>query len=66
MDVYSSEPPDFQSELFHMDNVITSPHIAAMSYGSQIGMAEGAADEIRRVLKLKQRPLHNIFADAPS
>ncbi len=66
LDVHSTEPPDFQSELFRMDNVITSPHIAAMSYGSQIGMAQGAADEIRRVLKLKQRPMHNIFADAPS
>lgn len=66
LDVYSSEPPDFQSELFRMDNVITSPHIAAMSYGSQIGMAQGAADEIRRVLKLKQRPLHHIFADDSS
>jgi len=66
LDVYSSEPPDFQSELFRMDNVITCPHIAAMSYGSQIGMAKGAAEEIRRVLKLNQRPLHPIFVDKPS
>ena len=66
LDVFSTEPPDFQSELFCMDNVITSPHIAAMSFGSQIGMAEDAADEIRRVLKLKKGPLHDIFADDSS
>jgi D-3-phosphoglycerate dehydrogenase len=62
LDVYSSEPPDFQNELFRMDNVITCPHIAAMSYGSQIGMAKGAAEEIRRVLKLKERPLHPVLS----
>ena len=35
IDVYSSEPPDFSSELFSLDNVIFSPHIAGVTIESQ-------------------------------
>ncbi len=35
IDVYSTEPPDFTSELFKLDNVICSPHIAGVTLESQ-------------------------------
>lgn len=35
MDVYSEEPPDNNSELFKLDNVIFSPHIAGVTVESQ-------------------------------
>lgn len=35
IDVYSKEPPDFGSELFRLDNVICSPHIAGVTVESQ-------------------------------
>jgi phosphoglycerate dehydrogenase-like enzyme len=35
IDVFSVEPPDFSSELFHLDNVLFSPHIAGVTMESQ-------------------------------
>ena len=35
IDVFSIEPPDFSSELFHLDNVLFSPHIAGVTMESQ-------------------------------
>lgn len=35
IDVYAREPPDFDSELFKLDNVICSPHIAGVTVESQ-------------------------------
>ncbi|MGC8645582.1 MAG: NAD(P)-dependent oxidoreductase [Thermoplasmata archaeon] len=35
IDVYPKEPPDFNSELFRLDNVICSPHIAGVTIESQ-------------------------------
>ena len=35
IDVFSQEPPDFSSELFHLDNVLFSPHIAGVTMESQ-------------------------------
>ncbi len=35
IDVYSKEPPDFTSELFKLDGVILSPHIAGVTVESQ-------------------------------
>jgi D-3-phosphoglycerate dehydrogenase len=35
IDVYVKEPPDFDSELFKLDNVICSPHIAGVTAESQ-------------------------------
>ncbi|MEM0128453.1 MAG: 2-hydroxyacid dehydrogenase [Thermoplasmatales archaeon] len=35
IDVYQKEPPDFSSELFKLDNVIFSPHIAGVTIESQ-------------------------------
>jgi D-3-phosphoglycerate dehydrogenase len=35
LDVFTEEPPDFNSEIFKMDNVIVSPHIAGVTLESQ-------------------------------
>lgn len=35
LDVYSKEPPDFESELFKLDNTLFSPHIAGVTIESQ-------------------------------
>ncbi len=35
IDVYAKEPPDFDSELFKLENVICSPHIAGVTVESQ-------------------------------
>jgi len=35
LDVFPEEPPDFNSEIFKMDNVIVSPHIAGVTLESQ-------------------------------
>jgi phosphoglycerate dehydrogenase-like enzyme len=35
LDVFPAEPPDFSSELFKLDNVIFSPHIAGVTLESQ-------------------------------
>ena len=35
LDVFPAEPPDFSSELFRLDNVIFSPHIAGVTVESQ-------------------------------
>ncbi len=35
LDVYNKEPPDFESELFKLDNVLFSPHIAGVTVESQ-------------------------------
>jgi D-3-phosphoglycerate dehydrogenase len=35
IDVYEREPPDFNSELFKLENVICSPHIAGVTVESQ-------------------------------
>ncbi|MEM3534202.1 MAG: NAD(P)-dependent oxidoreductase, partial [Thermoplasmatales archaeon] len=35
IDVYQKEPPDFSSELFDLENVIVSPHIAGVTVESQ-------------------------------
>ncbi len=35
LDVFPEEPPDFNSEIFKMDNVVVSPHIAGVTIESQ-------------------------------
>ena len=35
VDVYEQEPPDFNSEIFTLDNTIFSPHIAGVTVESQ-------------------------------
>ena len=60
-DAFTSEPPDFASELFAVDNIMTTPHISAMTLEAQVAVAVNAATELRRVLLEGLPPTNNIF-----
>lgn len=62
LDVFDAEPPDFDDPLFALPQVVTTPHVAAMTREAQIAMAVGAANEIRRVLVDNIGPSNNILA----
>jgi D-3-phosphoglycerate dehydrogenase len=61
IDVFDVEPPDFSDALFSCDNILTTPHIAAMTLQAQTAMAVGAAEEIRCVLVDNLSPSNNVF-----
>ena len=61
LDVFDREPPDFDDAIFSCDNIVTTPHVAAMTRNAQIAMAEGAATEIRRVLVEGLPPTNNVL-----
>jgi len=46
LDVYSTEPPDFSSELFALPNVITTPHLGASTEEAQTNVAIDVAEQI--------------------
>ena len=62
LDVYDREPPDFASPVFDCDDIVTTPHVAAMTIEAQTAMAVQAASEIRRVLVDGLPPTRNVFA----
>ena len=62
LDVFDPEPPDFDDPIFTCDNVITTPHVAAMTVEAQSAMATGAATEIRRVLLERLPPTSDVLA----
>lgn len=62
LDVFDPEPPDFEDAVFACENVVTTPHIAAMTVDAQSAMATGAATEIRRVLLEGLPPSNDVFA----
>ncbi len=64
IDVLESEPPDFSSPLFSMDNVVITPHMAGSSYESLATIARRASEDILRVLNGEQ-PLHAVNDPAP-
>ena len=39
LDVYDREPPDFDSPVFACENILTTPHVAAMTIQAQTAMA---------------------------
>ena len=51
LDVFEKEPPDVQNPLFQMDNVIATPHTAALTRDVVIKLAEGAAENAINVLE---------------
>ncbi|MCR4425239.1 MAG: hydroxyacid dehydrogenase [Firmicutes bacterium] len=55
LDVFEREPPDKDNPLFGFDNVLLSPHSAALTRECVIRMATGAAEGVRDVLT-GQRP----------
>lgn len=51
IDVFETEPPDVTSELFTLDNMIVTPHSAALTKEGSVKMAVHAAMQIDQVLK---------------
>ncbi len=62
LDVFDKEPPDFDDAIFSCDNIVTTPHVAAMTVNAQTAMAVGAANEIRRVLVEGLPPTNNVLS----
>ncbi|MGI9659347.1 MAG: hydroxyacid dehydrogenase [Gaiellaceae bacterium] len=62
LDVFDAEPPNFDDDLFRCDNIITTPHVAAMTVHAQRDMAVSAANEIRRVLVDGSPPRNDVLS----
>lgn len=60
IDVFEQEPPDFDHPIFRCPNIVTTPHIAAMTTAAQLNMAVNAALEIRGVLVEGKAPAHPV------
>jgi D-3-phosphoglycerate dehydrogenase len=50
LDVFETEPPDAQNPLFQMENLIVTPHAAALTKGAVAQLAEGSARNALDVL----------------
>ncbi|KYH31034.1 hydroxyacid dehydrogenase [Neomoorella mulderi] len=61
LDVFALEPIERGNSLLNLDNVVLTPHIAAMTEQSQEKMAVMAAQEIRRVLLEGREPLYPVW-----
>ena len=59
LDVLESEPPNFSSPIFTMDNVVITPHMAGSSHESLATIARRASQDILRVLN-GESPLHGV------
>lgn len=54
LDVFEVEPPDTTKELFKLDNIIVTPHSAALSNEGSVKMSVHAAMQIDQVLQGKR------------
>lgn len=50
LDVYAQEPPDMDNPLFALDNIVTTPHIAAFSKDSINRMSLISAQDVLHIL----------------
>lgn len=50
LDVYDSEPPDFNNPLFKFDNCVTTPHLGASTSEAQVNVAIEIAESVRDAL----------------
>jgi D-3-phosphoglycerate dehydrogenase len=53
LDVFEKEPPDVQNPLFQLQNVIATPHTAALTKDAVAKLAEGSAENAINVLNGK-------------
>ncbi|MBL7081020.1 MAG: phosphoglycerate dehydrogenase [Candidatus Omnitrophica bacterium] len=51
LDVFEKEPPEKESELLKLDNIITTPHLGASTEEAQINVAVEIAECVRDYLK---------------
>jgi D-3-phosphoglycerate dehydrogenase len=51
LDVFEKEPPDAHNPLFQFQNVLLTPHTAALTKDAVVKLAEGAAENVLRVLE---------------
>jgi phosphoglycerate dehydrogenase-like enzyme len=49
LDVFGQEPPDLNSPIFSLPNVVTTPHIAGVTDGTSRKRARCAADNVDRI-----------------
>ena len=54
LDVFETEPPDAQNPLFQMENVLLTPHAAALTKDAVAQLAEGSAQNALNVLAGKE------------
>jgi D-3-phosphoglycerate dehydrogenase len=51
LDVFEKEPPDALNPLFRFQNILLTPHSAALTKDAVVKLAEGAAENVLRVLE---------------
>ena len=54
LDVFEKEPPDAANPLFDLENVIATPHSAALTKEAVALLAQGSAENVLRVLQGKK------------
>lgn len=59
LDVLQSEPPDWDSPLLEMPNVVLTPHMGGSTHEALAAIAYRAATDIARVMR-GERPLHPV------
>lgn len=59
VDVYEKEPPSEKHPLFELDNVLVTPHIAAMTDDALVRMAQDVSNDVIAVLGNKA-PKHQV------
>ena len=52
--MFETEPPDAQNPLFQMENVLLTPHAAALTKDAVAQLAEGSAQNALNVLAGKE------------
>ena len=64
LDTFAQEPTDPQNPLTHLDNVICTPHVAAMTTDAMIRMGTTAANNIVRFFQRGECDLANVVNPA--
>ena len=59
LDVYEQEPPDPETPVFQLPNVVATPHIAGATYKTSRRRAECAAQNVDRIAQ-DLEPLYRI------